>query len=154
MSESKVRQLHPENALPAGTLAEPIASMRPLYIFSLDALCIRGERAGGRDGEYDDGLVIAVGDTLMALGFAGAECWVVSDRDVKEAPQTADWMGRNGLRAEQVYLGYTWGADMGLDDEDRGRLKAVFERKGDEGRWPEMTVYSVGVAEKRRIVLA
>ena len=152
MSESKVRELHPE--LAPGQLAAEIASRRPLYIFSLDALCIRGERVGGRDGEYDDGLVVAVGDTLMALGFAGAECWVVSDRDVKEAPQTADWMGRNGLRAEQVYLGYTWGSDMGLDAEDMGRLKAVFERKGDEGRWPEMTVYSVGVAERRRVVLA
>ena len=152
MSESKVRQLHPE--LAAGQLAPEIASRRPLYIFSLDALCMRGQRRGGVDGEYDDGVVVSVADTLMALNFAGAECWVVSDRDVKEAPQTADWMSRNGLRAEQVYLGYEWGEDMGLDDEDRARLKAVFERKGDESRWPEMTVYGVGVAERKLVVLA
>lgn len=152
MSESKIRQLHPE--LAAGQLAPEIASRRPLYIFSMDALCMRGQRRGGVDGEYDDGVVVSVADTLMALNFAGAECWVVSDRDVKEAPQTADWMSRNGLRAAQVYLGYKWGSDMGLDDEDTARLKAVFERKGDESRWPEMTVYGVGVAERKLVVLA
>ena len=154
MSESKVRQLHPESVGSGGQIAQPIASTRPLYIFSLDALCIRGVRRGGVDGEYDDGVVVSVADTLMALNFAGAECWVVSDRSVAEAPQTADWMSRNELGAAQVYLGYKWGEDMGLDEEDRARLKAVFERKGDEGRWDGMTVYGVGVAEKRLVVLA
>lgn len=154
MSESKVRQLHPENALAPGQIAQAIQSGRPLYIFSLDALCIRGQRRGGVDGEYDDGVVVPVADTLMALNFAGAECWVVSDRPVSEAPQTADWMTRHELGASQVYLGYKWGSDMGLDDEDRARLKAVFERKGDEGRWDGLTVYSVGVASKPLIVLA
>ena len=154
MSESKVRQLHPESVGSGGQIAHPIASTRPLYIFSLDALCIRGVRRGGVDGEYDDGVVVSVADTLMALNFAGAECWVVSDRSVAEAPQTADWMSRNELGAAQVYLGYKWGEDMGLDEEDRARLKAVFERKGDEGRWDGMTVYSVGVASRPLIVLA
>ena len=38
MSESKVRQLHPE--LAAGQLAPEIASRRPLYIFSLAGLIV------------------------------------------------------------------------------------------------------------------
>ena len=149
MSESKVRQLHPE--LPAGHLAHPIASLQPLYIFSLDTLCYGGTDRG-TEMERDEGVVESVAGTLMALTMVGAETWVVSDRPVSDTSRTVDWLARAGLVPSQVYMGYVWGSDTGMDAEDLGRLKAVFELRGREDRWPELVVYSVGAGT--RIVLA
>jgi hypothetical protein len=126
----------------------PMPAQQPLYIFALTALI--GERKvvasdkAGSELPFADTLVESVGDTLMALGFAGAETWIVSDRGVADAGRTADWLAQRGLRSDQLYLGYRWGTDMGLDAEDMGRLRAVFERRGLEDRWPGMVVYSVG----------
>jgi hypothetical protein len=154
MRMDNVTPIRPENALPAGALAEPIPNTRPLYIFSLDSFCVKGKRIGGPDAEYDDGVVIGVADTLMALNFAGAECWVVSDRPVTEVAQTADWLSRMQLGASQVYLGYVYGSDTGMDDEDLGRLKGIFERAGNEGRWEGLPIYTyTPLAERARIIL-
>lgn len=142
MSESKVRQLREASVGEGGQIAPPIASRRPLYIFSLDAFCRRGRRIGGPDAEYDDEVVVGVADTLMALNFAGAECWIVTDRPVTEVAQTADWLARNELGAAEVYMGYAYGTDTGLDAEDLARLKAIFERVGNEGRWEGLPVYT------------
>lgn len=132
-------------ALPGtgGQMAPEIAPCQPLYIFSLGALCREGSRLVGRELEFDDEVVASVADTLMALGFAGAETWIVSDRSVEDATRTADWLARNGLRADQLYMGYKWGADTGMDLEDRMRCRAVFENYEDRGRWAGLTVYSV-----------
>lgn len=151
MSESNVRQLHPENAFPAGHLAAPIASLQPLYIFSLDTLCYGGTPGRPAEMERDEGLVVSVADTLMALTMVGAETWVISDRPVTDSARTADWLDRHGLAPSALYMGYAWGSDTGMDDEDRGRLKAVFECRGKEDRWPDLVVYSVGAGT--RIVL-
>lgn len=129
-------------------------SGRPLYLFSLDSICRRGRRIGGPDAEYDDEVIVGVADTLMALNFAGAECWIVSDRAHSEAAQTADWLMRHELGASQVYLGYQWGGETGMDEEDLGRLKAVFERAEYAHRWEGLPVYSfTPSAGGQRIVL-
>ena len=132
-----------EHGLPPGLL-------QPLYLFSLDTLVTGGSERGG-ELERDEELVQSVADTLMALTFAGAETWVISDRPLTDAARTADWMSRNNLSPTNVYLGYTWGTDTGMDEDDMARLRAVFELRGNEGRWPGLTVYSVG--EGRRVVL-
>ena len=149
MSESKVR---------ASQIGVPMAAQQPLYIFSLTALVAeRSVSAADRSGSelgMPDTMVDSVGDTLMALHFAGAETWIVTDRDTADAGRTSDWLAERGLQATQLYMGFKWGTDMGLDGEDTGRLRAVFERRGLESRWPGMVVYSVGVAEAARIALA
>ena len=101
--------------------------------------------------ERDEELVQSVADTLMALTFAGAETWVISDRPLTDAARTADWLSRNGLSPSNIYMGYQWGSDTGMDEDGLARLRAVFEVRGNEGRWPGLTVYSVG--EGRRVVL-
>jgi hypothetical protein len=126
-----------------GQLAPPLPKLQPLYIFSLDTLCFGGTDRGG-ELERDEGLVESVADTLMALTMVGAETWVVSDRSVADTARTVDWMGRFGLRPSELYMGYVWGSDTGMDAEDLGRLKAVFELRGREDRWPDLVVYSVG----------
>lgn len=134
-----------------GQIAPPIASLQPLYIFSLETLC-HGGSDRGTELERDEGLVESVADTLMALTMVGAETWVVSDRSVADTARTVDWMARFGLHPSQLYMGYVWGTETGLDAEDLGRLKAVFECRGNESRWAGLTVYSVG--EASRIVVA
>jgi hypothetical protein len=143
-----ITPIRPENALPSA-IGVPAVNTRPLYIFSLDSFCVRGRRMAGPDAEYDDGVVVGVADTLMALNFAGAECWIVSDRPVTEVAQTADWLSRMELGAAQVYLGYVYGSDTGMDDEDLARLKGIFERAGNEGRWEGLPVYTYTAAAVR-----
>lgn len=126
-----------EHGLPPGLL-------QPLYLFSLDTLVTGGSSDRSPELERDESVVAAVADTLMALTFAGAETWVISDRPLTDAARTADWLSRHGVTPTTVYLGYTWGTDTGMDEDDMARLRAVFEVRGNEGRWPGLTVYSVG----------
>lgn len=132
---------------PAAGVAPP-ASLQPLYIFSLDTLVHGGTPGRSGELERDEGLVASVADTLMALTMVGAETWVVSDRGVVDTARTVDWMQRAGIQPSQLYMGYVWGSDTGMDAEDLSRLKAVFEVRGRESRWGGLTVYSVGEASR------
>jgi hypothetical protein len=134
-----------------GQIAPPMPSLQPLYIFSLDTLVFGGSDRG-TELERDEGLVESVADTLMALTMVGAETWVVSDRPVTDMGRTTDWMARAGIQPSQLYMGYVYGTETGMDAEDLSRLKAVFEVRGRESRWAGLTVYSVG--EASRIVVA
>ena len=129
----------------------PAPENPPLYLFSLDVLCEGGTETGA-ECERDEESNGAVAATLMALVFAGAEVWVIGDRPVSDSARTSDWLTRNGIHPTTVYLGYRWGSETGMDAEDYGRLLGVFERRGNEDRWPGLPVFSCG--EGRRIVLA
>ena len=83
-----------------GYLADEIANPRPLYIFSLKTLCREGARLRGRELELDDEPVSPVIDTLVTLGFAGAEVWVVSDRETGEMV--------NGTAFEGCEIAFEW----------------------------------------------
>lgn len=131
-----------------GQLAAPMPSLQPLYIFSLETLVHGGTPGRGSELERDEGLVESVADTLMALTMVGAETWVISDRPVSDTARTVDWMSRFSLHPSQLYMGYVWGSDTGMDAEDLARLKAVFELRGRESRWPGLVVYSVGEAPR------
>ena len=136
-----------------GYLADEIANPRPLYIFSLKTLCREGARLRGRELELDDEPVSPVIDTLVTLGFAGAEVWVVSDRETGEMARTADWLGRNGVRPDALMLGCRFEGACDLDEEDASRLRGVFLSEGSD-YWSGLPVFSVGeVASAPRIIV-